>query len=120
MPEPTCGWWPQRVLSLQSCRSPSREVACGGMDRRADAHIGGAATDIAVHGGVDVRVGRLCVARQQADRRHDLARLAVAALDHVELLPRGLDRLGDLSVDPFDGGDLLADRVADLGLARAG
>src|ERR1700730_19406589 len=60
------------------------------MDGSADADIGGTATDVAVHGAADVVVIRLGVAGQQRRRRHDLAGLAVAALDHIELAPGGL------------------------------
>src|SRR5579862_3888161 len=44
----------------------------GLLDRRADAVIGSTAADIAGHGGVDVRIGRIGVACQQRRRRHDL------------------------------------------------
>ena len=59
--------------------------------------IGAAAADVAGHGEVDVAVGRLgFVLEQRATRRHDLARLAVAALRHVERDPGGLHRIRDL------------------------
>src|ERR1700755_1254661 len=50
----------------------------GVLDRRADAVIGPTAADIAGHGGVDVRIGRIGVACQQRSRRHHLPRLTVA------------------------------------------
>src|SRR3546814_4153433 len=49
----------------------------------------------------------------------DLARLAVAALHHVELFPGGLHRPSRLAVDRLDGGDRAAGDVADRGDARA-
>src|SRR6266567_2128635 len=55
------------------------------MDGSADADIGGAATDVAVHGAADIAVARFGVAGEKRGRRHDLPGLAVAALDHVEL-----------------------------------
>src|SRR5882757_9713559 len=88
------------------------------MNCRADAHVGGAAADVAIHRGINVRVGWLLVFAEQTDRRHDLPRLAVAALDHVEPLPCRLHGAGDLAFEPLDGGDLLAGRVADWRDAR--
>ena len=83
-------------------------------DGGADAGIGAAAADVAGHGGVDVGVGRLLAVGQRLEeggRAHDLAALAVAALRHVVLDPRGLhgraDAVGAIG-DGFDGGDLLA------------
>ena len=60
------------------------------LDRRADAHVGRAAADVAGHRVVDVGIARMPVLREQRRRRHQLPRLAVAALRHVELLPRRL------------------------------
>src|SRR5262245_20681530 len=56
--------------------------AGGLFDRRTDPRIGAAAADVAGHGIVDVRIARLRVAGEQRACRHDLARLAVAALRH--------------------------------------
>jgi hypothetical protein len=56
-------------------------------DRLADAYIGSAATDIAGHGRVNVRVLGLRDRIEQRRRRHDLARLAVSALDDLQLQP---------------------------------
>src|SRR5438552_18536925 len=92
--------------------SPLREIVGCGMDRRAHAHIGRAAADIAVHRGIDVRVARLLVLAEQADRRHDLTGLAVAALDDIELLPCSLHGTRDASLKPLDGGALLAGRIS--------
>src|SRR5919109_480279 len=54
--------------------------AGGVMDSGADPDISGAAADVAVHGEIDVAVGRLLDLAQQSDGAHDLTRLAVAAL----------------------------------------
>jgi hypothetical protein len=50
---------------------------------------------------------------------HDLAGLAVAALGHVELLPRLLQRMHRVRIEAFDGGDLLAADARDRGQAGA-
>ena len=62
---------------------PSRRLR-GLVNGGADARVGGAAADVAGHGGVDVGVRRPGRLRQQRDRRHDLAGLTVAALRHVQ------------------------------------
>src|SRR3546814_4243869 len=68
---------------------------------------------------VDVLIAGHRVLAEQRDGRHDLARLAVAALHHVELFPGGLHRPSRLAVDRLDGGDRAAGDVADRGDARA-
>src|ERR1700704_935965 len=60
----------------------------GLLDRFANAGIGAAAADVAGHCVVDVGIGRMRVARQQRRSRHDLARLAVAALNDLTVEPR--------------------------------
>src|SRR5258705_7837851 len=57
------------------------------LDRRANAHVGAAAADISRHRGVDVRIIRIGRRREQGRGRHDLARLAIAALDHFKVEP---------------------------------
>src|SRR5688572_19606521 len=59
------------------------------LDRRADALIGAAATDIPAHGRVDVGIRRVSLLGEQGGRAHDLPALAVAALRHV-LFDEGL------------------------------
>ena len=69
-------------------------LPCGrALDRAVDALIGAAAADVAGHGGVDLRVGRLRRLGEERRRRHDLARLAVAALRHLLGDPRLLQRM---------------------------
>ena len=75
-----------------------------------DALIGAAAADVAVHGGVDFRVRRLWRLGQKRGRRHQLARLAVAALRHLLGDPCDLQRVAGGGRQPFDRRDLLAGR----------
>src|SRR3569623_283309 len=78
------------------------------LDCNADAVVRAAAADVAGHGCVDVSIGRIGVACNQRRRRHDLARLAVAALHHVQLAPRLLHLLARGCVaDCFNRSDLL-------------
>src|SRR5690349_4773621 len=72
------------------------------MDGGANALIGPAAANVR-HGGVDIRVGRMRILGEQRSGRHDLARLAVAALRHVLLDPRLLHRLRAILREAFDG-----------------
>src|SRR6266850_6231853 len=90
------------------------------LDGSADTRIGAAAADVAGHGAVDVGIARLGVYGEQGARRHDLPRLTVPALRHVEREPGRLDFLaGRRGADGFDGGDALADRGRDRRDARA-
>ena len=77
----------------------------GLVNRLADAEVGAAAADVAVHRAIDVRVARLRRRRQQRRGRHDLARLAVAALRDVDLLPRDLQRMRAVRRQPFERRD---------------
>src|SRR5438477_3605152 len=78
-----------------------------GVDRRADARIGSAAADVG-HRRVDVLVAGVAILCEQGDRRHDLPRLAVAALRHFVIDPRLLHRLQLAALrEPFDGQYLL-------------
>src|SRR5262249_54877219 len=80
--------------SLEGCNdmSPSSDrrragKLRGSLDRLADADIGAAATDVAGHRCVDVGVGGLGICGEQRSRGHDLPRLTIAALDHIEIEP---------------------------------
>ena len=57
-----------------------------------DAEIGTAPANVAAHRIVDVLVRRLGVGFEQANRRHDLSGLAVAALGHAQFNPGALHR----------------------------
>src|SRR5689334_5504722 len=96
-----------------------RDTACvvmsgslrGVLDRGANTRVGPAAADVTRHRAVDVGVARMRVLREQRRRRHDLARLAVAALHDLEVEPRLLHLLaGRRFSNGLDGGDLLAGR----------
>src|SRR5580704_478414 len=91
----------------------------GGVDRRAHLLEGAATADIG-DGFVDVGVGRLRLVLEQRCHRHDHAALAVTALRNVIGDP-GLLHLVQRAAggQALDGGDLLADRVADLHAAGA-
>src|SRR5579872_508657 len=102
-----------RLVRLLIAASLRLAVAGRGVDRGADARVGAAAADVR-HGVVDVGVGRLRVLLEQRRGRHDLARLAVAALRHVVREPRLLHRMAlAVARQALDGHDLaleLADR----------
>src|SRR6516164_6006416 len=97
------------------CRVMSRFRSL--LDCAANPLICAAAADVAEHCVVDVRVRgmrRLC---QQRRGLHDLPGLAIAALRNVERAPRDLNRVIPVGIEPFDGGDRLAARVAHRHLA---
>src|SRR5271166_4641833 len=81
-------------------------VARGALDGLADADIGAAAADIPRHRSVDVRIIRMWRGSEQRCRRHDLTRLAIAALDHFQVQPSLLHpRSCGRGVDALDRGD---------------
>src|SRR5271155_4199057 len=99
-------------------------VAChnvrGALDSFADSRIRAAATDVSGHGGVDVAVGWIGVGGEQGRRRHDLARLAIAALRHLQLDPGLLNPLaGRRGANSLDRGDALTGNCRDGRDARA-
>src|SRR5712671_2484295 len=63
----------------------------GLLDRFANADIGPAAADVAGHRAVDVGIRRKRIGREERRSRHDLARLAVAALNDLPVEPRLLN-----------------------------
>ncbi|CAI8695958.1 hypothetical protein EMIT0111MI5_30370 [Burkholderia sp. IT-111MI5] len=89
------------------------------MDRGPDAGVGRTAAQVAVHRGVDVRVGRFRVLFEQCGGRHDLAGLAIAALRNLLLDPRGLDGLRGLALQALDRRDVLAGDTGERQHARA-
>src|SRR6266540_5611738 len=76
------------------------------MDRGPDALVSPAATDVR-HRGIDLGISRLRFLAQQRRRRHDLSRLAVAALRHVLGDPRLLDAMRRRGAEAFDGNNWL-------------
>src|SRR5712691_11747564 len=89
------------VVSSGLLRHVRRHVHAG-----ADTLIGAAAADVG-HRRVDVGVGGVRILLEQRTGRHDLPRLAVAALRHVELRPGLLHRVRARARQPFDGDDLV-------------
>src|ERR1700750_668738 len=85
---------------------PPPPVASGTLDSFADADIGAAAAYVARHRRIDVGVVGMWSLGKQRSRRHDLPRLAVAALNHSEIEP-GLLHLGARrgGADALDRGD---------------
>src|SRR5262249_23042091 len=84
-----------------------------------DALIAAASTDVAVHGLVDLLVGRRRRLRQQRGRLHDLAGLAIAALRHAHVAPGDLDGMVALGVEALDGDHRLARDVGHRDAAGA-
>src|SRR5580693_4649552 len=83
------------------------------LDGGANALIGPAAADVAVHGPVDVGVRGMGRLFQKRGGLHDLAGLTIAALRHVERAPSLLKWVISRGVESLDGGDRLAVGVAD-------
>src|SRR6516162_7315266 len=71
----------------------SLSLARGALDGFAYADIGAAAANIARHRRIDIAIVGMWILGEQGRRRHDLPRLAVAALNHFVVQP-GLLHLG--------------------------
>ena len=105
-------------VALRSVAGGRRAHFGGGAhDRLLDPRIGHAAAEIAVHMRDHFFLGGIGILGEQRSRLHDLAGLAVAALRNLLGDPCLLQRMIALGAEAFDGGDLLADGVADRGLA---
>src|SRR5580692_3445524 len=103
-----------------ACRAWRSDPCRRAFDRLADAYIGSAATDIAGHGRVNVRVLGLRDGIEQRRRRHDLARLAVSALDDLQFQPGLLQsRTIRRRADALDGGNRSSTDRAHWQQARA-
>src|SRR5262249_8995174 len=63
------------------------------LDPSADPWIGAATADVPRHRIIDVRIARVGLCGEQCGGRHDLARLAIAALRHVQCEPGSLNPL---------------------------
>src|SRR5262249_26130116 len=94
---------PRMIVFIAASLRPGRIV---GRLEHGGAHalIGAAATDIG-HRLVDVLVARLRRPLEQRRRGHDLARLAIAALGHVERRPRLLHGMRARRRQTLDGDD---------------
>src|ERR1700677_1916238 len=79
MPTAPCG----KALNLRQRMTYHLPSGCAGclFDRGANTHIGAATADIPCHGGVDIGIIRMRRRTQKRGLRHDLAGLAIAALD---------------------------------------
>src|ERR1700730_5435769 len=64
---------------------------CRLFDGGTNALIGAAAANVCGHRRVDINVAGVGISCQQRRRRHDLARLAIAALNDLEIEPRLLN-----------------------------
>src|SRR5579863_3863844 len=105
---------PRRVRAVPAAESSGKALCLRSIfDRRTDAHVSAAPANVARHGRIDVGIFGMRSGVEQSRCRHDLARLAVAALDHLQLEPCLLHfgpRAG--RADALDGGDCaLADRA---------
>src|ERR1700756_2617139 len=67
-----------------------------------DARVGSAAADIAAHRLINILVGWFWNLGQQHRRAHNLPGLAIAALRHVQLNPRLLQGMRQVSGQPLD------------------
>jgi hypothetical protein len=101
------------------------------MDGGTDANVGGAATDVAVHGKIDIAIRWFWIEAEQRRGAHDLAGLTVTALRNIQGYPRllhggalfavqALDRRDFAGTDRRDGKRARAHRLAiDVDRARA-
>src|SRR5258706_7879365 len=108
-PDATWGPWSGSLLGGLQGGGHLRRL----LDGLADARIGSAAADVPRHRLVDIGVGGSRYRSEQRGGGHDLAGLAVAALDDLEIEPRLLDFLADRGgADGLDGGVVMADAGA--------
>jgi hypothetical protein len=78
------------------------------MDRAADSLIGSTATENAIHGRIDIGVGRIGFLRKQRRRHHDLSGLAVSALRDMHLDPGDLQGVASVGRKTLDRKDFSA------------
>src|SRR3984957_1242325 len=84
---------PNSILPMTLLNMASRSLLGGALDGAEDARIGAAAADIAIHVANDVVAAPVLVRGQERRGVHDLARLAVAALRHLQIEPGLLQRM---------------------------
>jgi hypothetical protein len=85
----------------------------------ADAEIGAAATDVAIHRRVYILIRGLGSFCKKSRSRHHLAGLAITALWHVEVRPRELHGMRTVERETFHSGDVGIAGSGDWRLARA-
>src|SRR6185369_3222246 len=88
-----CSSVSKQLTSECMAASLAYELCRRGVNRRANALVGRATTDVARHRVVNVGVAWLGLCFEQRSCRHDLSRLAVSALHDIEVYPRFLHRL---------------------------
>src|SRR5215831_13981286 len=93
-----------RIIVFTAGLLDSRRVVGRHVHGSSDALIGSAPTDVG-HGLVDVLVGGLRGPFEQCRRSHDLSRLAIAALGHVNRRPSFLHGMRAGGGEPLDGDD---------------
>ena len=96
-------------------RGPCEGLLAGSLDGAANPQVGPTAAEVARHGGVDLGIRGSGVLLEQGRGRHDLARLAVAALGDVFVDPRllnGVEFFGAFG-QALDGADLAVSHTAD-------
>jgi hypothetical protein len=90
------------------------------LDGLSDTDVGAATTYVAGHRIVYLPVSRIGTAREQSRGRHNLTRLTVATLDHLEVLPGSLDPPTDRRLsNSLDRRDRRITNAVDLGDAGA-
>src|SRR4051794_21775047 len=101
-----------RISSLASLRGRAARGELGGaFDARADPHVRCATTEIPGHCAVDLSVVRMRVAFEKRGCSHQLARLTIPALRHIELAPGLLQRMLSRGIETFDRRDFGASHV---------
>src|ERR1700730_18441740 len=80
----------------------------GAMDCLANALVSSAATNVAAHSVVNVRIAWRCFFREQRHCGHDLSGLTIPTLRNVDFHPGLLDGMSAVARQSLDGGDLFA------------
>src|SRR5262249_39669573 len=88
------------------------------MNRLTDPGIGSAPAQITFHRLIDVGVRRVRLASQKGRRGHDLSRLAVTALRHIDFDPCALDWVAEVWRKAFYCGNSLTRYTGDRCSAR--
>src|SRR5258708_12491552 len=92
---------------LRKCHTTLLRLTSGSclLDRSANTYIGSTTADISRHRGIDIGIIGIDYGGEQGRCSHDLARLAIAALDHFKIKPGLLHfRAGRRPTDAFDCG----------------